>query len=259
MKKLLLLVAALAATGAFAACDKDTAKTRPTVRLLGDSIRLSYQAGVIERLKDVADVSGPGANCASTWHWLERMDDVYLENRRWDVVYANVGIHDHAFRRSGSGNTEGGAENCIFPERYPEFEGNFDMSKQGHPGDLTMEERDAIVQRLGFHYRTTPEEYEANLRIILRKLKQHADTVIFALTTPCSVWATRIRECPRIRQFNGIARRVCAEEGVLVDDLEATGAKLLDHQLNDGTHFDPTGVEKLADAVADCIRRKLKN
>ena len=235
-------------------------KKLPTVRLLGDSIRLSYQAGVSERLFGEAVVSGPRVNCASTWHWLlkGRIGDVYLENRRYDIIHANVGIHDSAFRRDGSGNTDGGVENNIFPERYPEFEGNFDMTKQGFPGDLTYEQRESIVRRLGFHVRTSPEEYEANLRRILRELKQHADTVIFALTTPCSVWATRLRVHPLLRQFNDIARRVCAEEGVLVDDLETAGRGLLDHQLNDGTHFDPTGVEKLADAVADSIRKSLK-
>lgn len=235
-------------------------KKLPTVRLLGDSIRLSYQAGVAERLLGEAIVSGPRANCASTWHWLEKgkIEDVYLENRRYDVIHANVGIHDIAFRRNGSGNTDGGAENNIFPERYPEFEGNFDMTKQGFPGDLTYEERNAIVARLGFHVRTSPEEYEANLRQILRELKKHADTVIFALSTPSTVWATRIRVHPGVKKFNEIARRVCAEEGVLVDDLETAGIGLLDHQLNDGLHFDPTGVDKLAETVADFIRGHLK-
>lgn len=63
------------------------------VVLIGDSIRMGYQATVRERLSDMAEVWGPDENGANTVNVLVNL-------RRWvlgrdpDLVHVNCGLHD---------------------------------------------------------------------------------------------------------------------------------------------------------------------
>ena len=66
----------------------------PKVLLLGDSIRMSYQWPVANKLEGIAEVVGPEDNCQFSTYTLSSLD-------RWinslgvpDVVHWNNGIHD---------------------------------------------------------------------------------------------------------------------------------------------------------------------
>ena len=66
----------------------------PKVLLLGDSIRMSYQWPVADRLAGIAEVVGPEDNCQFSTYTLSSLD-------RWtnalgvpDIVHWNNGIHD---------------------------------------------------------------------------------------------------------------------------------------------------------------------
>src|SRR5207248_9674184 len=89
--------------------------------------------------------------------------------------------------------------------------------------------------------------------------------VIFATTTPIidDRHAARKADFDRfdkdVRAYNERAVKVMTELGVPVDDLnrivhDGGAAELLG---KDGTHYTPAGYERLADAVADSVRRQL--
>ena len=66
----------------------------PRILLLGDSIRMSYQATVAKILSGRADVVGPADNCQFSTYTLESIDRWVSELGVPDVVHWNNGIHD---------------------------------------------------------------------------------------------------------------------------------------------------------------------
>lgn len=115
-------------------------------------------------------------------------------------------------------------------------------------------------------YQVSIEEYEANLRRIVERIRKETKAVlIFAATTPIldDLHAKRGAGFDRfeadVKRYNEKALAVMAELNVPVHDLHRLvhhfGAdKLLG---KDGTHYTPTGYLRLGDAVADCVRRHL--
>jgi lysophospholipase L1-like esterase len=66
---------------------------RPTVLLLGDSIRMGYQPYVRQELGDAFDVSGPAENCATSRNLLANLGRWALE-RPASIIHLNAGLHD---------------------------------------------------------------------------------------------------------------------------------------------------------------------
>jgi lysophospholipase L1-like esterase len=109
------------------------------------------------------------------------------------------------------------------------------------------------------------DQYRANLKAIVERLREATPHVIFASTTPIldDRHAARKAGFDRldtdVRTYNARAIREMGRLGVPVNDLyevvrDGGSADLLD---KDGTHYTPAGNERLADAVADSIRRQL--
>lgn len=69
------------------------AAPRPTVILLGDSIRMGYQPYVRQELGASHDVSGPAENCATSRNLLANLDRWALEHPA-SIVHVNAGLHD---------------------------------------------------------------------------------------------------------------------------------------------------------------------
>ncbi len=65
------------------------------VVLIGDSIRMAYQATVAGELADVATVWGPDENCGTSQRTRERLREWVLD-RKPDLVHYNNGLHDLA-------------------------------------------------------------------------------------------------------------------------------------------------------------------
>ncbi|HET6576414.1 MAG TPA: GDSL-type esterase/lipase family protein [Fimbriiglobus sp.] len=114
-------------------------------------------------------------------------------------------------------------------------------------------------------YQVPLGQYEANLTAIAERLRKVTPHVVFATTTPIldDRHATRKAAFDRldadVRRYNAAATRAMLALGVPVHDLyrivaENGPAKLLG---KDGTHYTPAGYERLADAVADSIKRQL--
>jgi lysophospholipase L1-like esterase len=114
--------------------------------------------------------------------------------------------------------------------------------------------------------RVSPEQYEANLREVFRRLKgETRATLAWATTTPVIDERHAARKGFDRREkdvlaYNAVALRVAQEAGLPVDDLhrvvEAAGAEGCVGP--DGVHMTDAGNAALADAVAAFITDLLK-
>ena len=66
----------------------------PRVLLLGDSIRMSYQPIVAEKMQGRAEVVGPADNCQFSLYTLSSLDRWIATLGQPDVVHWNNGLHD---------------------------------------------------------------------------------------------------------------------------------------------------------------------
>jgi len=106
-----------------------------------------------------------------------------------------------------------------------------------------------------------PADYEANLRTIVAALRKTGARVIFATTTPVPEGPlSPSRTFGDVAEYNRIARRVMAENGVAVNDLHAAiTPSLPQHQNARDVHFNPAGSEALGQPVAQAVRGALGN
>ncbi len=115
-------------------------------------------------------------------------------------------------------------------------------------------------------FQVSGDEYEKNLKAIAERLQKATPHVVFATTTPIidDRHAARKADFDRfdkdVKSYNERAVKVMLELGIPVDDLnrivqDGGPATLLG---KDGTHYTKEGSERLADAVADCIKRQLR-
>ena len=112
------------------------------------------------------------------------------------------------------------------------------------------------------------EEYEKNLRELVRRMKRTKAKLIWASTTPVGPRAAR-RNSDVIR-YNAAAKKVMDEAGVPINDLYAIAAPISEKiQHTDNVHFKPyrgqpeppddeTGSTLLGKAVAQSIVKVLK-
>ncbi|MCC6578800.1 MAG: hypothetical protein IT440_00025 [Phycisphaeraceae bacterium] len=80
--------------------DTDTSRAdrpRPRILLLGDSIRISYQARVAEMMGAAAEVVGPLENSQFSLYTLSALPRWLESLGRPDVVHWNNGLHDTGF------------------------------------------------------------------------------------------------------------------------------------------------------------------
>lgn len=190
----------------------------PRVLLLGDSIRMGYAPLVAKKLDGVAVVVHPGPEQGGdTANTLKHLDK-WVGDTKPAVIHWNNGLHD--LKRSKKAKT----------------------------------------------HQVPVEQYGKNLAEIADRLGKVAPgRVVFANTTPIldDRHAARKADFDRLEAdvtaYNAAAAKTLLPLGVPVHDLhrvvEDGGAgKLLG---KDGTHYTPDGYERLAEAVADCVRRQL--
>lgn len=105
-----------------------------------------------------------------------------------------------------------------------------------------------------------PAEYEANLRLIVAKLKATGAKLIWASTTPIPDGELNPpRRFGQVAEYNAIAARVMRENGIAIDDLNArVSPRVTELQTPRDVHFQPAGYEFLAEQVAAEIRKALK-
>jgi acyl-CoA thioesterase-1 len=72
-------------------------KGLPRVLLIGDSISIGYTLPVRSLLHGKANVHRPPVNCAATIHGLKSLEKWLAtggENKKWDIIHFNWGLHD---------------------------------------------------------------------------------------------------------------------------------------------------------------------
>jgi lysophospholipase L1-like esterase len=152
-----------------------------------------------------------------------------------------------------------------------------------HLDEWVIRERPTVVHfNCGIHdtkkflatgkFQVSPEQYEANLRKVVERIRNETDAVvIFGTTTPIlderAAAARQGRDYAllgsSIEQYNAIARKIMAELKVPVNDLHAVISKpappLTPEKLigNDGVHLTPPGQELLGKAAAEFIGKYL--
>lgn len=189
----------------------------PRVVLLGDSIRIGYAPLVAKKLEGVAVVVHPGTENCADTPTTLKGLDRWLADVKPAVVHFNCGLHD-----------------------------------------LKLDKKTKVHQ-------VPQEQYAANLKVIVERLRKATPNVVFADTTPIldDRHAARKAAFDRLDKdvaaYNETAAAVMRELGVPVNDLNRIlrdgGADTLLGK--DGTHYTPAGYERLADAVADSVRRQL--
>ncbi len=104
-----------------------------------------------------------------------------------------------------------------------------------------------------------PADYEANLRSLVATLKKTGAKLIWATTTPIPEGELNpSRKFGQVKEYNEIAAKVMAENGVAVDDLNAhITPQLATMQNPRDVHYTSGGSEYLAKQVAAEISKAL--
>lgn len=143
--------------------------------------------------------------------------DRWLGDGKWDVIHFNWGLHDLKF-----------------------------IDGQGR---LTAPATGSIQVPL--------EDYERNLRQLVKRLKQTGATLIWCTTTPVPEGAAGRVPGDELK-YNAVAAKVMAEEHVAVDDLHAFAKPQLDVIGKPAdVHYTPEGSRVLAAQVARSIEAAL--
>ena len=196
----------------------------PRVLLIGDSISMGYTLRVRELLKDKANIVRPTTNCGPTSKAMTALDDWLTtantsapSDRPWDVIHFNFGLHDL---------------------KYVDDKGRTVTPAEGHQN-------------------VPPDQYEKNLRELIKKLKSTGATLVWATTTP--VPAGLPGHFPaEVDRYNEIAAKVMKDEGIAVDDLHAAVLpREAELQIPANVHFHSAGCDVLAGEVAGSIEKAL--
>lgn len=104
-----------------------------------------------------------------------------------------------------------------------------------------------------------PDEYEKNLRELVKKMKATGAKVIWATTTPVPKGDLNPpRKFEDIPVYNKVAEKVMKEEGVQINDLNAfITPTLATHQKPKDVHFTGEGSQALGKQVASVIEAQL--
>jgi len=102
------------------------------------------------------------------------------------------------------------------------------------------------------------DEYEKNLRELVKQLKETKAKLIWASTTPVPEINGRKRRDADVVAYNAVAKKIMEENKIPIDDLYEFARPQLDkiQQKND-VHFSKAGSEELAKQVARSIEKVL--
>jgi lysophospholipase L1-like esterase len=191
------------------------------VILLGDVIRRGYQGRVVDALSGRARVWAPDHASTHSVDMLEHLHR-WITPRKPSIVHLNAGLHDVRTAFHGSAY-------CLVPLAH----------------------------------------YRDNLSRIFDLLASESSAqVLWATTTPVldqahdgvhGQWRDASRHDADVQAYNACARELCAERGVIINDLyravEAYGTVSL--QSGDGLTYNETGYRLLGDQVARVISDQL--
>lgn len=201
-------------------CVEEPVAGLPKVVLVGDSIRLGYQSGVVTKLAGRAVVIGSQSNGGDSNNVLKNLG-AWIVKEQPQVVHLNCGIHDtKQFKATGQFQ--------VPPEKY----------------EANLRE---IVTRIRTETKATVLFALITPILTERAAKTRAERD-YALSGEA------------VGQYNAIARRVMNELNVPVDDLHSVfdDQPSRENAMNsDGVHFTAEGSQKLAETVAEFVGKYL--
>jgi lysophospholipase L1-like esterase len=104
------------------------------------------------------------------------------------------------------------------------------------------------------------EDYEKNLRTIIKRLRQTEAKLIWCSTTPVPKKSSPPRHNDDVLAYNAVAGKVMKENGVPIDDLYAFAQPQMEKiQRPDNVHFTTDGSETLAKQVSKVILESLND
>jgi acyl-CoA thioesterase-1 len=212
------LVALAVLTGA-ARLQAGTSPGKPLVVLLGDSIRMGYEATVIADLADVADVWAPADNCQHTAYGLAHLQK-WLEGRDPVLIHVNFGLHDFYLPDSKTPR-----------HTIAQYQANLDAIFEW----LTTHTRAKVI-----FANTTPvdEERQITSDVYHRLVRREADVDRYNAAA-----------------MDVVRRRGISVDDLHQVVIDGGGVKSLGKY--DGVHFTPEGFQVLGHAVAQNIRQAL--
>ncbi len=144
--------------------------------------------------------------------------DSWLRDGNWDVIHFNWGLHDLVYMDKDGKRTEAG---------------------------------------VGQH-QVPIEEYEENLRKLVKRLKQTDAALIWRNTTPVPK-DSRGRIEGEEKPYNEVAAKIMAENGIPTDDHHTYVMQhMAEVQKPNDVHFTTEGSARLAELAAKAIRQELK-
>ncbi len=174
----------------------------------------------LNKLLEAEDL--PGRIIAGEWRFSRSALIKWLGEGKWDVVHFNWGLHDLCYRSTDPKT----------PIRKDKANGRLDL---------------------------TFEEYQQNLRKLVKILKATGAELIWASTTPVPDGESGRIKGDEIK-YNKAARRIMRKNGVMINDLHAHAMKKLSEiqRPNGNVHFTPEGSGYLAERVTARIRFALR-
>ena len=197
----------------------------PNVLIIGDSISIGYYPFVKEKLKGIAKLNRPMLpeggfqNCAGTTKGVEKIDQ-WIGETKWDLIHFNFGLHDIK-----------------------------------HIDPLTGKNSKSFDDP----HQASPDQYEKNLKLIVKKLKNTKAKLIFASTTPYPDEGLKPARKPGMHKiYNSIALRVMKKNKIFINDLHAfVMPRIKELQRPNNVHFSKYGSEELSKVVVESILKYL--
>ncbi|MCG1035793.1 SGNH/GDSL hydrolase family protein [Polaribacter sargassicola] len=197
-------------------------KKKQKVLIVGDSISIGYTPFVKESLKEVAEVVHNPGNAKHTGNGLKHIED-WIGDEQWDIIHFNWGLWDLCYR---------------------------------HPDSKVQGQRDKANGTITFSI----EDYERNLRAIVKKIKQKSNAKLIFVTTSYVPTKEAGRYVEDAIKYNKVARKVMQENDIEINDIYKVSKKI--HQEygkgNDDVHYTPKGYEELGKHITKFLEKKLK-
>lgn len=198
----------------------------PRVLIIGDNIYSQPAKDAAKELKGLVEIIHVGAasgDVCNTEAALARLDE-WLGKDKWNLIHLNFGLGDLVYRAPG------------------------------------MKSFRTLPKHVGGIRTTAPQQYEANLRAIVQRLKKTGAKLVWASTTPIRHSASNIFDVGSEIEYNAIAARAMAAEGVPINDMHAFVLPLIDMTKPAPHGFDPFFFDRkpLHPPIVEIMRTHLK-
>ena len=191
------------------------------ILIIGDSISIGYTPFVKESLKEVADVYHNPGNAQHTGKGLKNIAE-WIVAEDFDIIQFNWGLWDMCYR---------------------------------HPDSKVQGKRDKANGSITYSL----EDYEKQLRAIVRILKEKTDAELIFVTTTCVPKEAAGRFAKDPAKYNKVARKVMKENGIKVNDIykKSIGIHAKYGKGDDDVHYHPEGYEALSLSITDFLKKSL--